>query len=301
MYVLIDANSTAYRVYHALRTTLKGRPPNPDNPQDVGLFMYMFLNTSINGVKQAVSDQWSGWASIFIWDSPDGSTPRRELYPGYKDRSKRIKNEEWNPIPFVEELKAACKMHLGVWYGIHLSKMEADDLIAILCFGISEITKQEDNAPITIITRDRDLFQLMEGNHIRVYDPFEDTLYTRDRFIEEYGFPPEGFCWYKAIAGDKSDTWPGVHLMGDKKTRPIVQALYAGNSEPYEELCKKHRKTVETGYDLVRLPFVYSDIDAALDQLILALNSPKKPDWEGLLKEYKIRQISAADCDKWLH
>ena len=96
---------------------------------------------------------------------------------------------------------------------IHVDNCEADDIIAVW-------THHVDDEPITILSSDRDLYQLFDyGDHVEQYNAKDGYFITKDSIIEEYGITSDAWRthWmiYRAILGDGSDGIPGIPQVGD--------------------------------------------------------------------------------------
>jgi DNA polymerase-1 len=130
---------------------------------------------------------------------------------------------------------------------------EADDAIGTLA-----IRAAEQGIEATIVTADRDFFQLVR--------PGIDVLFNRrgiseiklmdEAAVEErYGLPPSKYLEYVALKGDTSDNIPGVPGVGEKTATRLVQEYGS-----VEELLK-HTEDLKG-----RLK---TNIEAAGDRLIL--------------------------------
>jgi len=80
---------------------------------------------------------------------------------------------------------------------INAPMFESDDLISY--YSLKYTT------PITIISTDKDLLQLLNYSHISVYNFTLNKTYTAREIIMEFGFSVDKIIIYKALFGDKSD------------------------------------------------------------------------------------------------
>ena len=98
---------------------------------------------------------------------------------------------------------------------------EADDVIATLAERAAA-----DGIDVTVVTGDRDLFQLIQP-HVRVMATgrgITDTkIYDREAVIDRYGIPPELIPDFYGLKGDTSDNIPGVPGIGDKTATQLLQ------------------------------------------------------------------------------
>ena len=87
---------------------------------------------------------------------------------------------------------------------------------------------REEGLPVTIVTGDRDAFQLIDPRacqghgHRRAGSPTRSSTTAR-RCIERYGIPPELIPDFYGLKGDTSDNIPGVPGIGDKTARELLQ------------------------------------------------------------------------------
>ena len=78
-----------------------------------------------------------------------------------------------------------------------------------------------------VVTGDRDSLQLIDENvHIKLVltkgGQTTATLYTEEKFKEEYGFEPKRLIDLKALMGDSSDNIPGVAGVGPKTATDLL-------------------------------------------------------------------------------
>ena len=141
---------------------------------------------------------------------------RLEVYDEYKaGRRERpdLLSEQW---PHMQPLVDAFG------YGnLRVEGYEADDVIAT----IAEKAKAED-IDVTVVTGDRDLFQLIDDGHIKVMATsrgITDTkVYDRQAVIDRYGIPPELIPDFTGLKGDTSDNIPGVPGIGEKTASQLL-------------------------------------------------------------------------------
>ena len=99
---------------------------------------------------------------------------------------------------------------------------EADDVIGT----VGKICSN-NGWECVVVTGDRDSLQLIDENvHIKlvISKPGQTTatLYTEDKFREEYGFEPKKLIDLKALMGDSSDNIPGVAGVGPKTATELL-------------------------------------------------------------------------------
>ena len=200
---LIDGNSLVYRAFFALPesiSTSKGFPTSAI----FGFASMLVKIISDYGVKP----------TLVVWDA--GMSGRDEVYDEYKaGRRERpdLLSEQWPHLhPLVESFG---------YRNIKVPGYEADDVIATL-----SREAHEKGIDVTIVTGDRDLFQLVEDG-VRVMATgrgITDTkIYDRDAVIDRYGIPPELVPDFVGLKGDTSDNIPGVPAIGDKTASQLLQ------------------------------------------------------------------------------
>jgi len=145
-------------------------------------------------------------------------THRHKLYEGYKANRKGMPNELASQMPILKEILEA--MHIKV---IEKEGYEADDVLGTLAkWG------QRRRLEVTILTGDRDSFQLVD-EHIKVRIPHttqgktETEDFTVEKVMEKYGVPPKKLIEIKGLAGDTSDNIPGVPGIGEKTAINLVK------------------------------------------------------------------------------
>src|SRR5881394_2193453 len=194
-----------YRAYHApVRTAdggllhnAKGQPTNA-----VYIFVTM-LRKLLNEHKPELI------AASF--DLP-GRTFRDELVADYKANRTPMPDELAEQIPMVH---AACEA-LGVPI-LTSERYEADDVIGTL-------TEKAAAAgfDVTIVTGDKDFFQLVRDG-IRVFNPRDEGIwYDADGVKEKFGVAPGQVVDVLALMGDTIDNIKGVPGIGDKGARDLI-------------------------------------------------------------------------------
>ena len=200
---LIDGNSLVYRAFFALPesiSTSKGFPTSAI----FGFASMLVKIISDYGVKP----------TLVVWDA--GMSGREEVYDEYKaGRRERpdLLGEQWPHLhPLVEAFG---------YRNVKVSGYEADDVIATLAREA-----REQDIEVTIVTGDRDLFQLVEpGVQVMATGRgITDTkIYDRDAILDRYGIPPELIPDFVGLKGDTSDNIPGVPGIGDKTASQLLQ------------------------------------------------------------------------------
>lgn len=149
------------------------------------------------------------------FDESLGSCFRNEIYPGYKARRELPDEALAFQLATCRELteQAGIACYSGPRY-------EADDYLACL----ARLAKRENKA-VTVITRDKDLGQLLVDEHDYWWDAAADRVVDRSGFVEQFGVHPYQFADYLALVGDSIDDIPGVPGVGPKTAAGLLQAL----------------------------------------------------------------------------
>jgi len=107
-------------------------------------------------------------------------------------------------IPIIKELIG----HLGFAL-IEKEGLEADDLIA---FFTEKALAQ--GWKVVIVSQDKDIYQLLEGERVVIFNPAKDEEVRENDFLAQYGFKPRHIVDYLALAGDATDNIPGARGIG---------------------------------------------------------------------------------------
>lgn len=140
---------------------------------------------------------------------------RHALYPEYK--SNRVLPDE-NLLRQLEACSALCHV-LGV-PGWGSRYYEADDIIGMLA---SRARQQDPEACICILSRDKDLAQLLRGPADNLWDLQRNRRRDRDAIEREFGIRPEQLPCYLGLTGDSVDCIPGVPGVGPRAAAALLQ------------------------------------------------------------------------------
>lgn len=145
---------------------------------------------------------------------------RHTLYPDYK--SNRIL-----PDPDLERQLFACA-ELTVAMGVQgfASKVyEADDIIGTLAarYRTEHLAQALVGEPVCIVSRDKDLAQLLRGEGDHVWDFSGSLRRFHDDIVRQYGIRPSQFPDYLGLVGDAVDCIPGVPGIGPVAACALLQ------------------------------------------------------------------------------
>ncbi len=273
---LIDGNSLAYRAFFALPESIATSTGFPTN----AIFGFASMLVKIlteHGPK----------ATMVVWDA--GHSGRKEVYPEYKaQRSSRpdLFKQQWPHLaPLVDAFGYA---------NVSVEGYEADDVIA----SIAERAKAA-GVPVTIVTGDRDSFQLVdEGVSIMATARgiTETKLYTRQGVIDRYGIAPELVPDFIGLKGDTSDNIPGVPGIGDKTAAQLLQeyGTLEGVLEHAHEIkaTKRRENLIAHAQDArisKRLATMVRDIEVDVDVAAFASAEPDRSRLREVFREFELR------------
>lgn len=153
------------------------------------------------------------------FDESLGSCFRNEIYSDYKC-SRELPDKE------LEFQLQACR-NITELAGVKCfasDRYEADDLIASLARR-----GRENGSQIVILTRDKDLGQLLQGRDY-LWDFNKNKRLDADGFKGKYGVSASQFADYLALTGDQSDDIPGIAGIGPRKASALLE-MFSGIEE----------------------------------------------------------------------
>jgi len=134
----------------------------------------------------------------------------------------------------------------------------------MMCFGTLSRYGEKNGLSVTILSGDRDTFQLATDK-VTIRIPHtkggktETDEYNRKRIIEEYQLEPKQLIDVKGLQGDASDNIPGVPGIGEKTARALIQKfgsienLYEKVEKGESELKGKQKEKIEQNKELAFL------------------------------------------------
>lgn len=202
--MILDGNSVINRAFFGVKplTTKEGLFTHA---------IYGFLNILERMEKEEQPD------AICVSFDLHGPTFRHLKYDGYKATRHGMPEELAMQMPIMKDVLRAMNIPIYECQG-----WEADDVIGT----VGRICSNNDWECV-IITGDRDSLQLIDNNvHVKlvISRPGQTTatLYTEEKFREEYGFEPKRLIDLKALMGDSSDNIPGVAGVGPKTATDLL-------------------------------------------------------------------------------
>ena len=202
--LILDGNSVINRAYFGVKplTTREGLYTHA---------IYGFLNILERIEKEEQPD------AVCVAFDLHGPTFRHLKYDGYKATRHGMPEELAQQMPIMKQVLHAMNIPIFECQG-----WEADDVIGT----VGRICSNNEWECV-IVTGDRDSLQLIDENvHVKlvISRPGQTTatLYTKEKFQEEYGFEPKKMVDLKALMGDSSDNIPGVTGVGPKTATDLL-------------------------------------------------------------------------------
>ena len=185
-------------------------------------------------------------------------THRHKIYDKYKANRHGMPEELAQQMPILKEILKAMNVCI-----IEKEGYEADDILGTLAkWG------QKEKLEVTVLTGDRDSFQLIDKN-IKVRIPrtkmgkTETEDYTVEKIEEEYGLEPLDLIEVKGLMGDPSDNIPGVPGVGEKTAINLIKQYKSINGvyKHIDEQKGKLKEKLSENKDLAYLSKTLGTID----------------------------------------
>lgn len=143
---------------------------------------------------------------------------RHELCPDYKS------NRELPDENLAMQLRACQEICNELGLASYSSKQfEADDIIGTLSTRCRSGLIDKKKPLIEIVSRDKDLAQLLIAGQDRLWDYQGNRRRNRDDIYSELGIHPEQLPDYLGLIGDAVDCISGVPGVGPVKARELLQ------------------------------------------------------------------------------
>ena len=259
--LILDGNSVINRAYFGVKplTTREGLYTHA---------IYGFLNILERMEKEEQPD------AVCVAFDLHGPTFRHLKYDGYKATRHGMPEELAQQMPILKQVLKAMNIPIYECQG-----WEADDVIGT----VGKICSNNEWECV-IVTGDRDSLQLIDENvHVKlvISRPGQTTatLYTKEKFYEEYGFDPIKLIDLKALMGDSSDNIPGVAGVGPKTATDLLlkfgslDGIYANLADTsirpkLREKLENSKDNAYLSYDLATIrceaPIDFEPMDAAI-------------------------------------
>ena len=213
MVYLIDASVYVFRAYFSIPDSIADPAGNPVNA------VYGFARF----LAEVLKEQQPKYLAV-AFDESLTTSFRNDIYPDYKA------NREKPP----QDLKAQfrhCRALCGALGLYHVASpaFEADDLIGTLTH-----LAHNWGLPVTVISRDKDLAQLIRRDDIYLEFASRNRMDYRG-VADKFGVLPERMGDWLALTGDSVDNIPGVPGVGPK-TASALLLRFASIDELYANL-----------------------------------------------------------------
>ena len=237
---LVDGMAHIFRAYYAIRnlTDSQGHPTNA---------VYGFAAMLRKLIRQHRPDYL---AVIFDTEQP---TFRHEAFEQYKANRPRMPDDLASQLPVIREFCQAMRIPI-----LQKDRFEADDLIGTLA------TKAAENRwETTIVSNDKDMFQLVNDSTRVLHQSKTDTVFDAAKVEEFFGVAPEQVVDVLGLMGDSVDNVPGAPGIGGKGARNLVrrfgslEALLSQSEQvarkTYRESLQNHREQILQSKELVTI------------------------------------------------
>jgi len=236
--------------------------------------------------------------AIFALDSR--SSKRKDIYAEYKEnRSKSTKTKEQIELdelayPQFEQVEKFVLPNLGFKNLFKAEGYEADDIIARICH-----LYREDE--ITIITSDKDMYQLLAMN-VSILKPREHKIYNIFDFKREYGIDPQMWKRVKVYGGCTTDNVSGLPMpqsdaaikkgtairnVGEGTALNYIKGTLGTHTNTYKAFTQSSaKKIIARNKKLVILPFYGTP-----KFTILPDNRMSKKGLVRIIREYNFKSI----------
>lgn len=142
----------------------------------------------------------------------------------------------------------------------------------MMSFGTLSRYGEKKNLEVTILSGDRDTFQLATDK-VTIRIPHtkggktETDLYNKEKIIEKYGIEPQQLIDVKGLQGDTSDNIPGVPGVGEKTALSLIQRygsienLYKKIENGEDDLKGKQREKIVNNKELAFMSKILGTIN----------------------------------------
>ena len=210
MICLLDISGFMYRSYYAMPKLLH-------NSQEVGA-LFGFCNEMLNMQKLFRN------ATFVAALDCSRHTFRSELYPKYKAQRPHMPDDLISQCNLIND----CCERFG-FKVVKLHGFEADDIIASFTAHYSTLQNNllqsnllQSNKQIIVVSSDKDLLQLLNFEHVKVFNPVKRKFITDNDVFKKFGVMPNKLLDTLALTGDSADNVPGVHGIGPKTAAKLI-------------------------------------------------------------------------------
>lgn len=186
------------------------------------------VTTYLSQIRRAIKHVEPDLVGV-VFDS-DAPTDNSELSEDYKANREDFTEHEDSPYKHLPHIQKALDA-LGVAW-IEMPGHEADDIIASVS---TDHIDQGDNNTAIILSRDSDFWQLLKHSQIsclHLLSKGRVQVYDRRWFIDEHGFEPEQYVYYKSLVGDTADNIRGIAGIGKVRAKEVIAGTRSLSDSP---------------------------------------------------------------------
>jgi DNA polymerase I len=278
---LVDGNNLAYRAFFALPEELATTDGFPTNAL-LG-FTNMLFKLLSDYKPKGVAVAWDTRPVHRAAVAEAGDVVYKE---GRRPMADLLREQFPHFRPIVEAFG---------YRNLEFEGWEADDVIATLATRADEA-----GVKTTVVSTDRDAFQLVTGNVTLMMTPrgvSDVQVYTPERVEARYGIRPDQIPDFIGLKGDSSDNIPGIPGIGDKTAGQLI-AQYGSLEnviEHADELSPARKKNVTEFADQARmakeLATMRRDLELDCDPAELVLNPPDRSQLREMFRRFEFRAL----------
>ncbi len=216
-----------------------------------------------------------------------GPTIRHEVYEDYKSERPAMDDSLSLQVEPVKDITRAFNITV-----LEKQGYEADDIIATLTrsYGGKEVR-------VVVVTSDKDMFQLI-GDNVVVFDYSKEKSYGPEAVKEKFGIEPSLMRDLLGLAGDSSDSIPGVPGVGVKTAAKLLKefgsfdAVFDGldrvKGKKLKENLEGYREQALLSRELATL---HENVPIKTPLKALKVKEPDYPRLEALFKEFEFAKL----------
>ncbi len=211
---IIDGYAQFFRAYHAIRTPMTS--PVTGEPTNMTFGFVGMLLKLLRGQEARMQDVGGPptYAAVALDVSGDRGTFRSQLYADYKA------NRDAPPEDLKPQVERCLAMLVELGMPVIGSEgYEADDVIAAIA---ERMKKEHPDMLVRVISKDKDLKQLLEPNQFEIYDIHHDTVIDVEALMADTGLTPDQVVDMLTLMGDNVDNVPGVPGVGPKTAAQLL-------------------------------------------------------------------------------
>lgn len=270
-WLVLDSNFLCHRAFYST-----GHLKDDYGPTGV---LYGFFRDIIN-----FQEKFNTNNIVFCFDSSAKSV-REELYPSYKEsrKSKELEPELAEALSELGQqivlLRKYYLPELGFKNIFWQKGYEADDMIASV---VKYSIPQTDEA--VIVSNDHDMYQLLEGTRIQIYDPRQKMMMRQEMFEMQYGVSPNQWVDVKAYAGCNSDEVEGIPGVGEVTACKFIRGVLKPESKAFQNILYG-KDIYHRNLPLVKLPFKGTNIFQLLPDEV------NKHSWSNMMEKLGMKSL----------